>query len=595
MFKKIHFNISFSEALDHMPKFAKMVKDLLTNKDKLLEIANTPVNENCSAMILKTLPGILGDTGRFKSSIEDPQIWYQDFPSHLEYAFLEGTSKLPVIIAKDLKMEEKEQLLKILMEDDFKSCSSNKGVGVNLKITMKVLKDEVIKLLKDGLIYPDREQSLDGFLAISKPYDHLKTRKDQRFTCPYETFADQLMPFGPLQDPETFHRCVEVSFLVKEGIVLGHKISKNGLEVDRAKVDVIAKLPPPTTVKRVRSFLGHVGFYRQFIQDFSKIARPMTHLLEKDTLFIFSDECLASFKILKKRSKKRTNILGPLHYASKTFSDAQTNYTVTEKELLAVVCQAEVDPVDSSAPGNLLLEYSWIKRGAENSRGADYLSRLENPYQGDRVGIEINDNFPHESLSMISLNLDNKPPWFADIANYLVGNVIRRCVDGQEAMDILQACHHGPTEGHHGPNYIGIDFMGPFPFFKRGTVILLVLSICFQKGLNAKALPTTLSTSFITPNNEAEWVFPMRFKKDFRNDGDRVLLFNSRLKLLSGKLKFRWTELFTVAQVFPYRTIELSKADGPNFKVNGHRVKHYFGGDIPSKVVPDLQTFPMDN
>nr|GFB93516.1 reverse transcriptase domain-containing protein [Tanacetum cinerariifolium] len=89
--------------------------------------------------------------------------------------------------------------------------------------------------------------------------------------------------------------------MVKEGIVLGHKISKNGLEVDRSKVDVISKLPYPTTVKNVRSFLGHVGFYRRFIQDFSKITRPMTHLLEKDTPFMFSKDCIDAFETLKKK------------------------------------------------------------------------------------------------------------------------------------------------------------------------------------------------------------------------------------------------------------------------------------------------------
>nr|GFB00835.1 reverse transcriptase domain-containing protein [Tanacetum cinerariifolium] len=77
------------------------------------------------------------------------------------------------------------------------------------------------------------------------------------------------------------------------------------------------------------------------------------------------------------------------------------------------------------------------------------------------------------------------------------------------------------------------------------------------------------------------------------NVGDRVLLFNSRLKIFSGKLKTRWTGPFTIAYVFPYGTTELSQPDGPNFKVNGHRVKHYSGGDIPQLVVPDLQTFPM--
>ncbi|GJW36482.1 reverse transcriptase domain-containing protein [Tanacetum coccineum] len=83
--------------------------------------------------------------------------------------------------------------------------------------------------------------------------------------------------------------------------MLGRKISKSGIEVDRAKVDVMAKLPHPTTVKGVRSFLGHVGFYRRFIQDFSKIARPMTHLLEKDAPFVFSQDCIDAFETLKKK------------------------------------------------------------------------------------------------------------------------------------------------------------------------------------------------------------------------------------------------------------------------------------------------------
>ena len=156
--------------------------------------------------------------------------------------------------------------------------------------------------------------------------------------------------------------------MVKEGIVLGHKISKNGIEVDRAKVDVIAKLPPPATVKGIRSFLGHAGFYRRFIQDFSKIARPMTHLLEKDTPFLFTTECMESFKILKNKlteapilvspdwdlpfeimcdasdfavgavlGQRKNKHFQPIHYASKTLNDAQTHYTTTEKELLAVV------------------------------------------------------------------------------------------------------------------------------------------------------------------------------------------------------------------------------------------------------------------
>nr|GEZ40673.1 reverse transcriptase domain-containing protein [Tanacetum cinerariifolium] len=85
-----------------------------------------------------------------------------------------------------------------------------------------------------------------------------------------------------------------------------------------------------------------------------------------------------------------------------------------------------------------------------------------------------------------------------------------------------------------------------------------------------------------------------KIKNRVFNVGYRVCLFNSRLKILSGKLKTRWSGPFIITKVFPYGTVELSQANGPNFKVNGHRVKHYFGGDVPQLVVSDLQTFPMN-
>src|SRR5438045_3442738 len=84
--------------------------------------------------------------------------------------------------------------------------------------------------------------------------------------------------------------------MVESGIVLRHKISKDGIEVDRAKVEVIEKMPPPTLVKGIRSFLGHAGFYRRFIQDFSKVSKPLCNLLAKDVVFYFNEECLKAFE-----------------------------------------------------------------------------------------------------------------------------------------------------------------------------------------------------------------------------------------------------------------------------------------------------------
>nr|GEW46825.1 hypothetical protein [Tanacetum cinerariifolium] len=173
-------------------------------------------------------------------------------PPHLEYAFLEGDDKFPVIIVKDLSIEEKTTLITVLKEEDIKPAVQHQR-SVNPKMH-DVIKNEVLKLLDAGLIYPISDS-------------------------PWE----------------------KSHFMVKEGIVLGHKISKEGIKVDKAKVDVISKLSHPTTVKGIRSFLGHAGFYRRFIQDFSKIARPMTRLLEKDILFLFSKECVEAFQTLKRK------------------------------------------------------------------------------------------------------------------------------------------------------------------------------------------------------------------------------------------------------------------------------------------------------
>ncbi|GJX65657.1 reverse transcriptase domain-containing protein [Tanacetum coccineum] len=163
---------------------------------------------------------------------------------------------------------------------------------------------------------------LDGiscyFQIPINPNDQEKTT----FTSPYGTFAYRPMPFVLCNAPGTFQRCMmaifhdmiektmkvfmddfleKSHFMVKEGIVLGHKISQKGIEVDKAKIYVIAKLPHLTTVKGVRSFLDHADFYLRFIKDFSKISRPMTHLLEKNTPFIFSDDCIQAFQTLKKK------------------------------------------------------------------------------------------------------------------------------------------------------------------------------------------------------------------------------------------------------------------------------------------------------
>ena len=160
--------------------------------------------------------------------------------------------------------------------------------------------------------------------------------------------------------------------MVIEGIFLGHMISTARLEVDQAKVSIIRNLIPSTTVKGIRSFLGHAGFYRKFIRDFSKIARPLCRLLEKDNKFCFDESCHKAFEEIKFKlveapimakpdwnrefeimcdasdfamgavlGQKDEKVFKAIYYASKTFNEAEENYSTTEKEMLAIVFACE--------------------------------------------------------------------------------------------------------------------------------------------------------------------------------------------------------------------------------------------------------------
>ncbi|GJT94501.1 reverse transcriptase domain-containing protein [Tanacetum coccineum] len=208
---------------------------------------------------------------KIKSACEDPpDLELKDLPSHLEYAFLEGDDKLPVIIVKNLKDEDKATLIKVLKSHKHAiawKISDIKGIDPQF-CTHKILMEE-----------------------NAKPAVQHQRRVNPKIHEVIKQEVIKLLDAG-CEDTNLVLNWEKSHFMVKEGIVLGHKISKNGIEVDKAKVDVIAKLPHPTTVKGIRSFLGHAGFYRRFIQDFSKIARPMTCLLEKDTPFFFSKECI---------------------------------------------------------------------------------------------------------------------------------------------------------------------------------------------------------------------------------------------------------------------------------------------------------------
>nr|GEY02994.1 hypothetical protein [Tanacetum cinerariifolium] len=706
-----------------------------------------------------------------KSSVDEPsKVELTDLHPYLEYAFLEGDNKLPVIIAKELGDKEESALIKvlkshkraiawklsdiqginpefcthkILIEEDYKPTVQHQR-RVNPKIH-DIIKKEVEKLLDAGLIYPISDSP---WVSLEKT----------TFTCPYGTFAYRRMPFGLCNATGTFQWCMLAIFhamvekmmkvfmddfsvfvnsfenclsrldkmlqrcedtnlslnsekshfmVVKEGIVLGHKISKNRIEVDKAKVDVIAKLPHPTAVKEKLT------------------EAPILIAPNRDLPFELMCDAsdFAIGAVLRQRNEKHFK---PIHYDSKTMTDVKSNYTTTEKEMLAVVYAfekfrsylimnksivhtnyfalkflfAKKDAKARLLRWVLLLQEFDFKvldtKGAENL-AADHLSRLENPYENMLDPKEINETFPLETLSMVTFRGDSSAPWFADFANYHAGNFIvkvnylSKWVEAKvlptndarvvcKFLKSLFARFGSPRAiiSDHGTHFCNDQFAkvmlkygvthllstsyhpqtsGQVEVLKRGLKRILERTLGENHASWSDKLDDALwafRTAYKTPigctpyklvygkachlpielEHKAYWAskqanFDLAVAGDHRkvqlnklneihdhayensliykektkrihdskikncvfNVGDRVLLFNSRLKISLGKLKTRWSGPFTIAKVFPSGTVELSQANGANFKVNGHRVKHYFGEYVPQLVVSDLQTF----
>ncbi|GJX40921.1 reverse transcriptase domain-containing protein [Tanacetum coccineum] len=648
---------------------------------------------------------------------EIPEVELKELPPHLEYAFLEENNKLPVIISKDLSQDEKTSLIhvlknrkqaiawklsdirgidpefcshKILLEDDYQpSVTSKESHGIVHPIV------KFFQIPND----PKEQEKTTYYVPIT---EHSRTRRMPSVLCnapelsnvydgyfhdmdrkTMEVFMDDFSVFGDSFSSclanldKMLKRCEDTKlalnwekshFMVKEGIVLGHKISRKGIEVDKAKVDVISKLPHPTTVKGIQSFLGHAGFYRRFIKDFSKISRPMTHLLEKNTPFILTEAPILiapnwdqPFEIMCDASDYAIGaVLGqriekhfrPIHYASKTMTEAETNYTTTEKEMLAVVYAFEkfrsylimnksVVYTDHSALKYLFNKKDakarllrWVlllqefdfkvidTKGAENY-AADHLSRLENPYENIFDPKQITETFPLETLNVLT-SKDQSTPWLADFANYHAGKfiktgmstqeknkffkdvkhyfwddpflfktcadqIIRRCVDDKEALEILEACHSGPTGGHYGANFTAKKKHKAYWALKHANFDLNTAGDHRKLQLNELSeLRDQAYENSLIYKEKTKKLHDSKIKNRIFNIGDQVLLFNSRLKIFSGKLKSRWSGPFTITKVYPYGTAKLSHADGSNFKVNCHRLKHYYGGDTPPLVIPDL-------
>nr|GEW40732.1 reverse transcriptase domain-containing protein [Tanacetum cinerariifolium] len=574
--KDMSFEISFVDALILMPKFTLTLKALIGNKEKLSEMARTPLNKHCSAVLLKKLLEKLGDPGKFLIPC--------DFPGMAEclaLADLDATINLMLFsVWKRLSLPD---LTPTCMTLELADRSISHLLGVAEDVYVKVgsfhfLADFVVvdldadprvPLILEGSFLKTGRALIDVFegeltLRVGKEAIAFKLDQTLRYFANYSDMTAKRIDVIDMACEEYSQEVLgedKLSVIIEKDLSVEKKTAL--ITVLKSHKRAIAWKLSDIKDQEKTTFTCPYGVFTYRRMPFRLCNAPGTfqrcmmaifHDMIEKTMEVLMDDfsvfgnsfqsCLSYLERMLKRCEDTNLCLNwkKSHFMLK--KGIVLGHKISKQWF--EVDKAKIDVITK-------LTHPTTVKGAEN-QAAYHLSRLENPHQNVLDPKELNESFPLETLNLVSTRegvcLAKKPLISLRLA----------------IMDLLEVTMAQITQP------------------ERKVQINELNELCDQAYENS-----------LIYKEKTKRLHDSKIKNRVFNIGDRVLFFNSRLNIFSSKLKSRLSGLFTISQVYPYGTIELSQPDGPNFKVNGHRLKHYFGEDVPKLVVPDLQTFARDH